>query len=262
MRIAYAALIVVVTVAGASAQERRFARSRPGPIVAGDFSVIRGEFGIANQVVRGAPYTAEAVTEFRRTLADGNKIQRTSTATVARDSEGRTRRELNLEAIGPLAAARNRRTGKTVFINDPSAGVSYILDPVNRTVRQMPMRVRGASSPQSNSPQFKSRLGAEAAGKTEDLGTQSIQGVSAQGKRVTRTIPAGQAGNQLPIDIVTETWYSPDLQVVVMSKTSDPRFGETVYQLNNINRVEPDRTLFVPPSDYSVPDTRRRMPGQ
>ena len=71
-----------------------------------------------------------------------------------------------------------------------------------------------------------------AAAKTEDLGTQVMQGVSAQGKRVTRAIPAGKEGNEKEIDIVTETWYSPDLQVVVMSKTSDPRFGESVYQLN------------------------------
>ncbi len=62
-----------------------------------------------------------------------------------------------------------------------------------------------------------------------------IQGVSAQGKRVTRAIPAGKEGNEKEIDIVTETWYSPDLQVVVMSKTSDPRFGESVYQLNAIS---------------------------
>ena len=239
MRLPCAVLISIVAASALSAQG-------PGPIGSGDFAFIRGEFGIANRLVRGAPYTAEATTEFRRTLADGNKIERTSTASVARDSDGRTRRELSLEAIGPLTAARRRGTGKTIFINDPSAGISYVLDPANRTVRQTPMRVRDP-----NSAPLNAKLRNNAARKTEDLGTQVMQGVTAQGKRVTRTIPAGQAGNQLPLDIVTETWYSPDLQVVVMSKTSDPRFGETSYQLTNISRAEPDHSLFVPPPEYS-----------
>jgi len=245
MRFTGAVVISVVAAAGISAQG-------PGRIGSGDFALIRGEFGIANRLVRGAPYTAEAVTEFRRTLADGNKIQRTSTASVARDSEGRTRRALNLEAIGPLTAARRRGAGKSIFINDPAAGISYVLDPTNRTVRQMPMRVRDAD-PAGLSAKSRNN----AARKTEDLGTQSMQGVTAQGKRVTRTIPAGQAGNQLPIEVVTETWYSPDLQLVVMSKTSDPRFGETIYQLTNISRTEPDHSLFVPPPEYTAAGDRQ-----
>ena len=88
-----------------------------------------------------------------------------------------------------------------------------------------------------------------------------IQGVSAQGKRVTRAIPAGKEGNEKEIDIVTETWYSPDLQVVVMSKTSDPRFGDSVYQLNAITRTEPDPALFAVPSDYTVKEGRALSEG-
>ena len=75
---------------------------------------------------------------------------------------------------------------------------------------------------------------------------------------MTRTIPAGEQGNEKEIDFVTETWYSPDLQVVVMSKTSDPRFGETVYQLNGITRTEPDPLLFAVPSDYTLREGRAR----
>ena len=79
-----------------------------------------------------------------------------------------------------------------------------------------------------------------------------IQGVNATGKRVTRTVAAGVAGNDRAIQVTTETWYSPDLQMVVMSKTSDPRFGESVYQLTNITRAEPDASLFAVPSGYTV----------
>jgi hypothetical protein len=99
--------------------------------------------------------------------------------------------------------------------------------------------------------------------KREDLGTQTIAGVTAQGTRVTKTIPAGQIGNEKPITIVREVWYSNDLQTVVMSKRSDPWSGETIYSLTNIQRAEPDATLFAVPSDYSVtqkhPGAGRRM---
>jgi hypothetical protein len=250
MRLRCAVILILATTAGASAQGPRF--SGPPPVGTGDFAFIRGEFGISNKVVQGAPYTAQAVTQFTRTLADGNRMQRTTTALVARDSDGRTRREVTLEAIGPLTASRSRGGVMTVFINDPVAGMSYVLDPNSHTVRQMPMRFRdpNATPPAKFGPGQQSPRSAPV--KSEELGAQTIQGLAVQGKRVTRTIPAGQIGNQLPIDIVTETWYSPDLQAVVMSKTSDPRFGETLYQLTNVNRAEPEHALFVPPADYAV----------
>ena len=124
-------------------------------------------------------------------------------------------------SMGALSAEAGGHD-RAIIIHDPVAGKSYALDAAaarrgrHRFRRRAPIaacrtRARGTES---------------SARKTEDLGTQVIQGVSAQGKRVTRAIPAGKEGNEKEIDIVTETWYSPDLQVVVMSKTSDPRFGE------------------------------------
>ena len=86
----------------------------------------------------------------------------------------------------------------------------------------------------------------------EDLGTQTIEGVEATGTRMTFTIPAGQIGNEGPINIVDERWFSKDLQTVVMTRHSDPRSGETVYRLTNINRTEPDHSLFEVPADYRI----------
>ena len=80
--------------------------------------------------------------------------------------------------------------------------------------------------------------------KTEQLGNMSIEGVQAQGTRTTTTIPAGAIGNDKPIDIVDERWYSPDLQMTVMTKHSDPRTGETSFALKNINRSSPPPYLF------------------
>jgi len=91
--------------------------------------------------------------------------------------------------------------------------------------------------------------------KTEDLGTQIFDGVAAQGTRTTTTIPAGQIGNDRDINIVSERWYSKELQMVVKTVHSDPRSGDEVYQLTNINRTEPPQTLFEIPADYKVMDS-------
>ncbi len=235
----------------------------------GDFAMVRPEFGMAGKVVTGAPYSAQAVTQFTQTLADGNHIQKTSTASIVRDSAGRTRTERSVGAIGPLAGSGS--ASKAVFINDPVAGMSYMLDANSHTARQMPAmtnRHRSASD-QGAAPATagQSRAGTESARgamrqramanlKTDDLGTQVIDGLTVQGKRMTRTVSAAQAGSERDIEVVTETWYSSDLQMVVMSKTSDPRFGDSVYKLTNISRAEPDPALFTVPSDYQMQQGR------
>lgn len=86
----------------------------------------------------------------------------------------------------------------------------------------------------------------------EDLGTQTMEGVVVTGVRTTRTIPAGQIGNEQPINIVTEVWTSPELKTVVMSKRSDPRMGEQTFRLTNIARSEPDPSLFAVPADFRI----------
>ena len=93
--------------------------------------------------------------------------------------------------------------------------------------------------------------------KTESLGKQVVEGVEAEGTRTTLTIPAGEMGNEQPIQIVLEKWYSPELQAIVMSRNNDPLVGETIYRLTNINRSEPARSLFEVPADYTV----KEMPG-
>ncbi|MBO0799313.1 MAG: TonB family protein [Blastocatellia bacterium] len=80
--------------------------------------------------------------------------------------------------------------------------------------------------------------------KTESLGTQKIEGIAAEGTRYTDTIPAGAIGNERQIDIVRERWYSPELQMVILMSYSDPRYGETTQRLTNIDRSEPDSSLF------------------
>jgi len=101
---------------------------------------------------------------------------------------------------------------------------------------------------------YKAGPNANAAPNVEQLGWKLIEGVQAEGTRTTISIPAGQIGNDRAIEIVDEQWRSPDLQVIVFSKHSDPRFGETVYALTNISRADPPATLFQVPPDYTVRD--------
>jgi hypothetical protein len=100
----------------------------------------------------------------------------------------------------------------------------------------------------------------EPIGKTtrEELGQQTIEGVPAVGTRSTTEIAAGAIGNEQPIKIVSEQWYSPELQVLVLTKHSDPRTGETTYRLTGIVRAEPARSLFDIPPDYTLQESAIR----
>ena len=207
------------------------------------------------KVVTGAPFSAVAVSESTQTLADGNHIARKTQTNLFRDSQGRFRKEVTLPAIGPLATSGQAKS--FVFINDPVAGTNFILHADTKTAEQMRRPFGGMKGPLKDALKGKmeSRQQQEIANgslKKEDLGTQTIAGVSAQGTRITHTIPAGQIGNDKAITIVSEHWYSNDLQMVVMSKRSDPRFGDTTYTLTNIQRQEPTASLFAVPADYTV----------
>ena len=220
------------------------------------------------KVVTGAPFSAVAVSETTRTLADGNHISRKTQTNLFRDGQGRFRKEVTLPAIGPLAASGTPKS--FVMINDPVTQQNFILHPEEKTAEKvgkpfggMKGHMRGEMNGalKGNAASWEAKAAASGNFKKEDLGTQTIAGVSAQGTRHTRIIPAGQIGNEKPITIVSEHWYSNDLQMTVMSKRSDPQFGETTYTLTNIQRGEPAASLFAVPSDYTVQEghTNRHM---
>jgi hypothetical protein len=204
---------------------------------------------------------------------------------------------------------------KSIFINDPVAGVSYSLDSKTKTAHKsvpfqlkfktaadgvtktedaqgFEFKIEGPStagvvktappgSPAPVEPAAKQnaeynfkiqtddaagavymfrRKGPNENAVKEDLGKQTIEGVEAQGTRVTITIPAGEIGNERAIEIVNERWYSPELQVDVMTRHNDPRTGETTYRLTNINRTEPAKSLFEVPADYTVSEGFKVLP--
>ena len=236
------------------------ARFRPITLM----SILSPEMRFDGKVVKGAPYSATAITESAQTLSNGARITHKTSASIYRDSEGRTRREMTLDRIGPFATADE--PAQLIFINDPVAGINYVLDQRSHTARKMaappgdgprrrpPFERAPERAPEKASAEGKTESPGKqwAEGKTESLGKQVIEGVEAEGVRSVITIPEGRIGNDRPIEIVSERWDSPELQTVVLSKHNDPRFGETVYRLTNINRAEPAQTLFEVPADYKV----------
>jgi hypothetical protein len=215
------------------------------------------------KVVTGAPYSAMAVTETRQMLADGNTISRKVQANVFRDSQGRTRRETTLTGVGPLSTTGASRT--FVMIHDPVAGTAFVLHQDTKVAEKLPTPRGGRKGPGNLQGGFEARMQSEIANgsmKKEDLGVKTINGISAQGTRFTKTIPAGQMGNDKPIVITSERWYSPDLQIVVKTTRNDPRFGETTYTLTNIQKQEPAAALFAVPADYTLKQGRPRGRGK
>jgi hypothetical protein len=227
-------------------------------------------------VVKGAPHSATMNNESVQTLADGNRIVQTTTGTVLRDSQGRTRQDAALPAIGNLSAAS---APHLVFIQDPIAGTSYTLNLTDKTAWKNPTPPAGAGGPGTSVGTGQFFVHTEGGGmppfpppppmidmakhlagderteaNTESLGSQTMEGVAVTGVRTTRTVPAGQVGNDRPISIVIEVWTSTDLKTIVSSKRNDPRMGEQTFRLTNIVRAEPDPSLFAVPSDFKIID--------
>jgi hypothetical protein len=234
----------------------------PGGPIGARMKILGFEEMHPGKVVTGAPYTAVGITETAQTLADGTSINRKIQANIFRDGQGRVRRETTVPVIGPLVASGKSRP--FVMIHDPVAGTAFILHPETKIADQLPIPRRGMKNKGALRDKFEAHLQAEIANgtvKKEDLDTQTINGVVAQGTRYTKTIPTGEIGNDKPITTVTERWYSPDLQVVVKSTRTDPRFGSTTYTLTNIQRQEPASTLFAVPADYTVQQARPHGKG-
>lgn len=197
------------------------------------------------QVVTGAPYSGVEVRSTQQTLANGNQIQRQDQSKVFRDSQGRVRRETTLQTP-------DGQTRAMVMISDPVAGKIYELNPTNKVAYERPERFPAASQQGPRAARARTPAQSDPNVKSEALAAQSMNGVVASGSRITRTIPAGSIGNSQALQTVHETWIAEDLKVPVMTRTDDPRTGTHTMQLTNINRGEPDASLFQVPSDYTV----------
>ena len=245
---------------GGSDADAREVEKASRALTAQRLQTLRTAFEVLNgPVVTEAPFSADATTTVTQVLGDGTRIEQTTTARFFRDRAGRMRREQTLAGLGALSG---RGSAETITIDpDPGDGTAYTLDPMTRTARRAPRLVFSSvtageniridtgtvmlnGSPVAARPVWRATA--------EQLGTRQFDGVKAMGRKSTSVIPAGDIGNDRPIEITDERWESPELRMLVYSRTSDPRTGVVEYRLTNINRAEPPADLFTIPADYTV----------
>jgi hypothetical protein len=213
-------------------------------------------FGQAAAPIPGAPFSADLVTTHEQTQADGEITETHDSRPIYRDSSGRLREEL-----APGVAARPGPERPVVLIHDPVAGIVYALEVTRKIAHRLvipkpppdghplpygygiPFPGNDGTYPTTN-PDFKS----------ESLGTQTMQGIEAAGQRTTTTWPAKSQGTYKDLVSVEEMWISNALEMALMIKRTDFRWGTDTQRLENIQREEPDASLFAIPPDYRIVD--------
>ncbi len=219
--------------------------------------------------VLNAPFSADATTTVRQTLSDGTRIERTGIARYYRDRQGRVRVDQTILGLGVLNPAAEGQVIITIH-PDPSKGAAFTLDPATKTANLHPRDIVGLAVGGGDTyalplggPRWEflvfsrgdrlSNLGADK--REESLGSHPIEGFEGIGRRITMTVPVGVFGNDRPFEIVDERWESPELKMLLYSRSSDPRTGIIEYRLTNIRRAEPPAHLFVIPPDYTIAST-------
>jgi hypothetical protein len=232
--------------------------------------------------IKGAPYSGDQITENTQILGDGTRIHNENAVKVYRDSEGRVRRETPemISIFDPVAgvgytlnpsALTGSKMQVSVSVKGGPNSVSYSASASSADGKTVQVYAGTKTTTITGSGEgvgigtgagsgfFYSAAGPNIAfskalskGKAESLGSQSMEGVNVQGERRTHTIEAGEIGNDRPIQTIDEHWYSPDLQLDVMTRHSDPRTGEQTTRLVDIRRGDPDASLFQVPASYTI----------
>ena len=258
MKYLFTAALLVITLASIGNAQDVITTTAPTATAKAATEIIASS---TNKVVKNSPFSAEGISESMQVLPDGNKITRTTTTKMFRDSDGRFRREGSGGApSGAIVSGGflpSLGIQDTISIYDPVEAVRYVMTPSSKTARRFGNQnilteraVIVNGHPLSDA--FKTRIETEKsaanknevrvaananvvvmggaattynAGKSESLGTRTFEGVEAEGKRTITTLAAGSIGNEKPIEIVYERWYSKELDLTVYSSHYDPRFG-------------------------------------
>jgi hypothetical protein len=207
-------------------------------------SGLNGVVSLGGRVVKGRPFSATEDNKSLQVLGNGTRIENNTKRKLFRDVDGRTRME---EADG------------TIIIADPVAGFEARLDPKTKTATKTNGGGRGIAYVVGQPANVASvRIGNKGSELREALGLQALNGVTAHGERVTVTIPKGEIGNDRDLKVINERWTSDDLQLLIKSTNTDPRYGDTSYELSGISLAGPDKALFEIPADYTITEGAAR----
>jgi TonB family protein len=209
--------------------------------VTGEGRVAESMSGEHIPAVSGLPFSAKVVLETVSHLQDGTLITHTTYNLDARDSSGRTRNEMRNWISSDGAEPRLTR----VELYDPATRTRTDLYPLSKLARQW---ILGAAT-QTAAPVTP---GPKPEVTREEIGTDTMEGLPVKGLRVTQTYATGALGNDRPLSVVTETWYSPELHINLLTKKSDPRYGEQTVRVTELDRQEPDAALFAIGAEYKI----------
>jgi len=186
---------------------------------------------------KGRPFSATVITQTVQTFLDGTHVNQMTKTLEYRDFDGRVRTQ----------------TAGIIVIRDPVANVSYRLDPASKSaVKERLSEGPHAIEPGQYHEAATGHSGLHSHETSEDLGSASINGVLARGTRIVIVVPVGAIGNDREFRSTYEHWFSPELNMMIKSTSTDPRFGATTYELTNIKREAPAAALFQVPPSYTV----------
>jgi hypothetical protein len=262
IRIALTALAMSTAVLVATAQAPPHPGRFEGPGGVGgpgpgsfEFGGLVGGFG--GKVTTGKPFQATFTITRTEVLPD-NSITNATSGTIARDADGDTYRDVKFPAIGPWATSGPQ---EFVYLRDVKALMQYIVNKTKGTYQAFAIREHhplgdgGPGREHRKGPEHDSNNVVVSDNSTATY-TDPATGTkyTVDDKKITRTIPAGEIGNANPIVIVSERWYSADLDLVLETSHSDPRFGTSVYQLSSIG--SPTVSFALDPSWQKVEGRR------
>jgi hypothetical protein len=205
--------------------------------------------GVFITPIPGSPFTGHVDISSQEILPDGQTQTRTTINLIARDSSGRIHNERR--RLVPQDFSGEPVLLET-HIYDPATRLSVDLDPFTHIAREIVLR-RAPTAPQQGQPATPSSR--TIPGTTEkDLGEKSFNGINLHGLLRSRTIAADQNGTGKPVTIVDEYWYSPELAINILVKHDDPRTGEQIVSVTQIDRREPDAALFSVPATFKIAD--------
>jgi hypothetical protein len=203
---------------------------------------------LADETVLNAPYSAERHFISLMRSADGTTHRTETRGSEARDSKGRT-----YSADERLWVYLGNEQREMLYrIRDPVASTETKWDSSSKEVKVIHWHPGGQDANVSKAIEAWTILYST----SEKLGVQKLGGFVVEGTRGSYTVTAAQNQNDQPLVVVHESWYCPELKIVILETNDDPRDGTTRKELVNIVRGEPDVTKYRPPSDYVVHDVQ------
>ena len=203
--------------------------------------------GIFVTPVPNAPFTATVRIVSHHSLPDGSDHVVNSVAHVARASSGTIYNESRAFLPAGWQGGEPRLLSGHVY--DPSSRRNVYLDPRSHLARESTLERPPATTPGPTAPGPLQPDVVES-----DLGSQVMNGVELKGLRRTRTIPAQASGTGKPLTITDDFWYSPALSVYLIIRHDDPRTGEQLVAMTEVDAHEPNPVIFRVPDDYKIVD--------